>query len=87
MTATLLGWRGRWSDMCLRLLYPEDDQRQRAEEYAEYMNKIVDAMHQAYENNQLMDVLKGENNGSCIRNRNVRNPRWRCAGADLRMGH
>lgn len=45
------------------LLYPEDDQRHRAEEYADYMNKIVDATHQAYENNKLLDVLKENDNG------------------------
>lgn len=45
------------------VLYPADDQKQRAEEYVEYMNKIMDAMHQAYENNKLMDVLKGDDNG------------------------
>lgn len=45
------------------VLYPADDQKQRAEEYVDYMNKIMDAMHQAYENNKLMDVLKGDSNG------------------------
>jgi hypothetical protein len=45
------------------VLYPRRDQEQRAEEYAEYMNKIVRATMQAYENNNLMEVLKGENNG------------------------
>ena len=45
------------------VLYPRADQEQRAEEYTEYMNKIVDATIQAYENNNLMEVLKGESNG------------------------
>jgi len=45
------------------ILYPQEDQKQRADEYVDYMNKIVEATHQAYENNNLMDVLKGENNG------------------------
>jgi hypothetical protein len=45
------------------VLYPRRDQEQRAEEYAEYMNKIIRATMQAYENNNLMEVLKGENNG------------------------
>lgn len=45
------------------ILYPEEDQKQRAEEYAEFMNKIVEATHQAYENNNLMEVLKGNSNG------------------------
>lgn len=45
------------------ILYPEEDQKQRAEEYAEYMNKIVCATMQAYENNNLLDILKGEDNG------------------------
>lgn len=44
------------------VLYPEADQEQRAQEYAAYMNKIVEATHQAYENNNLLDVLKGNNN-------------------------
>lgn len=48
----------------ISILYAEEDQRQRAEEYAEYMNKIVDATLQAYENNNLMDLLKGNDNGS-----------------------
>ena len=47
----------------ISLLYPKEDQDQRAQEYARYMNKIMEAMHQAYENNNLMDVLKGDNNG------------------------
>lgn len=46
------------------LLYPAEDQNQRAEEYAEYMNRIVEATQQAYENNNLMDILKGKGNGS-----------------------
>lgn len=46
------------------ILYPEEDQKQRAEEYVEYMNKIVYATMQAYENNNLMDVLKGNSNGN-----------------------
>jgi hypothetical protein len=45
------------------MLYPQEDQKQRADEYAEYMNKIVDATQQAYENNNLMDILKGKENG------------------------
>jgi hypothetical protein len=47
----------------ISMLYPAEDQRQRADEYATYMNKIVEATHQAYENNQLLEVLKGTNNG------------------------
>ena len=55
--------RPQLMNLPVSLLYPEDDQKQRAEEYAEYMNKIVNAMHQAYDNNNLMDVLKGDSNG------------------------
>ena len=40
------------------LLYPAADQNARAWEYVEYMNKIVEATQQAYENNNLMDILK-----------------------------
>ena len=40
------------------VLYPAADQEQRAYEYAEYMNKIVCATIQAYENNNLMDILQ-----------------------------
>ncbi len=47
----------------ISMLYPKEDQKHRAEEYAEYMNKIVEATQQAYENNNLMDILKGEKNG------------------------
>jgi len=47
----------------ISILYPQEDQKQRADEYAEYMNKIVDATQQAYENNNLMDILKGKENG------------------------
>jgi hypothetical protein len=45
------------------VLYPEQDQEQRAQEYADYMNKIVCATMQAYENNNLMDILKEKSNG------------------------
>lgn len=39
-------------------LYDAHSQRQRAEKYAEYMNRINDATQKAYEQTLLIDVLK-----------------------------
>jgi hypothetical protein len=39
--------------------YPEDVQRARAKEYADYMNRIVEATQNAYSENLLADKLKG----------------------------
>ncbi len=39
-------------------LYCDADQKQRAEEYADAMNKIQQAIEQTYENNKLVDLLK-----------------------------
>jgi hypothetical protein len=38
--------------------YTEDEQRARALTYANYMNKIVEATRTAYEQNQLIDLIK-----------------------------
>ena len=38
--------------------YPAAEQRQRAEEYRDYLNKIIDATEEAYSQTQLVDVLK-----------------------------
>jgi len=38
--------------------FDQEVQEARAYAYAEYMNKIEEAVKQAYENNQLMDILK-----------------------------
>lgn len=41
-------------------MYAEELQRARAEQYCEYMNKIVKATKDAYEQNTLIDILKSE---------------------------
>lgn len=38
--------------------YPREEQRARAHEYCNYLNKIVDATEEAYSRNQLVDTLK-----------------------------
>lgn len=38
--------------------YPRAEQKQRADEYCAYLNKIVDATEEAYSQNQLVDTLK-----------------------------
>lgn len=38
--------------------FDNDHQEKRAEEYAEYLNRINEAATQAYENNRLLDILK-----------------------------
>ena len=39
--------------------HPEDVQHQRAVMYCEYMNRIVKATQEAYEQNMLVDKIKG----------------------------
>ncbi len=39
--------------------YPESVQKQRAVDYADYMNKIIEATQEAYDHNLLIDKLKG----------------------------
>ena len=38
--------------------FDSETQKDRAEAYADYMNKVALATKQAYENNQLIDILK-----------------------------
>lgn len=38
--------------------FDAETQKYRAEAYADYMNKVALATKQAYENNQLIDILK-----------------------------
>ena len=38
--------------------FDKEVQKERADAYADYMNKIAEATKQAYENNQLIDILK-----------------------------
>ena len=38
--------------------YPQSEQQQRANEYCNYLNKIIDATEEAYSQNQLVDTLK-----------------------------
>lgn len=38
--------------------FDKEVQQDRAHAYADYMNKIAEATKQAYENNQLIDILK-----------------------------
>lgn len=40
------------------ILYPADMQKQRAQAYAKFMNKINEATVTAYEQNSLIDILK-----------------------------
>ncbi len=42
-------------------MYDEELQRARAEQYCEFMNKIVRATKDAYEQNALLDILKSDN--------------------------
>ncbi len=39
--------------------YTSDVQKQRAKDYADYMNRIVEATQEAYDQNLLIDKLKG----------------------------
>lgn len=39
--------------------YPEDVQRARVKDYVDYLNRIVEATKNAYEENKLADKLKG----------------------------
>lgn len=36
----------------------EEEQKQRARDYVKYMNLLLDAQQQAYEQNQLVNILK-----------------------------
>jgi hypothetical protein len=38
--------------------HDKDEQARRAEDYAAYMNKLVEAAEQAYEHNKLINILK-----------------------------
>lgn len=38
--------------------HDKDEQARRAEDYAEYMNKLLEAAEQAYEHNKLINILK-----------------------------
>jgi hypothetical protein len=38
--------------------YPDEMQQQRARDYCDYLNKLVEATKEAYANNQLINVLK-----------------------------
>lgn len=41
-------------------LYDEEEQRQRAEHYAEYMDRLQEAKQRAYDNELLIDIIKGK---------------------------
>lgn len=38
--------------------HDEDEQARRAQDYANYMNKLAEAAEQAYEHNKLINILK-----------------------------
>jgi hypothetical protein len=38
--------------------FDKETQQERANAYADYMNKVAEATVQAYQNNQLIDILK-----------------------------
>lgn len=38
--------------------FDREVQKERADSYADYMNKVAEATIQAYQNNQLIDILK-----------------------------
>ncbi len=39
-------------------MHYEEMQRQRAQDYCDYLNKLVEAAESAYNNNQLVNILK-----------------------------
>jgi len=42
----------------ISVLYDEDTQRRRAQDYCDYLNRLVQAAKDAYEHNKLIDILK-----------------------------
>ena len=55
---TELDIRPKAVEFPISVLFDEKMQEKRADDYANYLNKLVEATTQAYEQNQLINILK-----------------------------
>ena len=55
---TDLNTRPKAIEFPISILYDEDIQERRAQDYRDYLNKLAEAAESAYNNNQLINILK-----------------------------